>query len=315
MKGLMFLGAGSVVHGAGTRDLEQLGGLARRMPRTSGLVILGSVAIAALPPLGGFASEWLIYLGLVHGGTEAAPGSGFVLLFAVAAMATVGGLAVLCFVRIVGIGLLGQARSDAAARAHESGAGLVAPIAVLAAAAIAMPFVLPRLTGALDPVIGQLTGAALDAGIVRDALTPLAILGAVLWVGIVLGAVAIRRLVRRRRASETWGCGYVAPTARMQYSGASFAEGINRLLPRVLRARIVARPSADLFPSPGQLSADRQDPFTRAAYEPLLDRGARRFGQLRWVQQGLLHIYILYIVLAVVVVVAIVSIRDSWVLP
>jgi hypothetical protein len=63
------------------------------------------------------------------------------------------------------------------------------------------------------------------------------------------------------------------------------------------------------------MKADRQDPFTRAAYEPLLDRGARRFGQLRWVQQGLLHIYILYVVAAVVIVIAVVSLRDYWVLP
>jgi formate hydrogenlyase subunit 3/multisubunit Na+/H+ antiporter MnhD subunit len=315
MKGLMFLGAGSVVHGAGTRDLEQLGGLAKRMPRTTTLMILGSVAIAALPPLGGFAGEWLIYLGLAHGGIEAAPGTGLLLLLVVAAMAMVGVLAMLCFVRIIGIGLLGQPRSDAAARAHESGGGLVGPIAVLAAATIAMPFLLPLLVGALEPVIGQVTTVKLDTGVARDALAPLAILGVVLWLGIGLGSVAIRRLVRRRKQAETWGCGYVAPTARMQYSGASFAEGIHRMLPRVMRARIAARPSSELFPSPGQLSADRQDPFTRAAYEPLLDRGARRFGQLRWVQQGLLHFYILYVVLAVVVVVAVVSLRDYWVLP
>ncbi|MEO9184353.1 MAG: proton-conducting transporter membrane subunit, partial [Kofleriaceae bacterium] len=80
MKGLMFLGAGSVVHGTGTRDLAQLGGVAKRMPRTAALEILGSIAIAALPPLSGFASEWLIYLGLVHGGTEAGAGSGLLLL-------------------------------------------------------------------------------------------------------------------------------------------------------------------------------------------------------------------------------------------
>ena len=315
MKGLLFLGVGSLLHGAGTRDLEQMGGLVKRMPRTGALVILGTVAISALPPLNGFASEWLIYLGLAHGGTEAGPGSGLLLLFVIAVMATVGVLAVLCFVRIVGMGLLGQPRSDAAAHAHESGKGLVWPMVILAAAAVAMPFLLPLLVGALEPVVLQLTGARFDAGAVGDALAPLAILGVVLWIAIVLAFVAIRRLVRRQRQADTWGCGYLAPTPRMQYSGASFAEGIHRLLPRLLRARIVAQPSTELFPSPREMKADRQDPFTRAAYEPLLDRGARRFGQLRWVQQGLLHIYILYVVLAVVVVIAIVSLRDYWVLP
>jgi hypothetical protein len=164
-------------------------------------------------------------------------------------------------------------------------------------------------------VLAQLTDGKLDVGVVTDALAPLMTLGVVLWAGAVVAALAAWRLVRRRREAETWGCGYAAPSARMQYSGASFAEGIHRLLPRVLRARITATHSTELFPSPANLSADRQDPFTRSAYEPLLDRGARRFGQLRWVQQGLLHLYILYVVLAVVAVIAIVSIRDYWVLP
>ena len=75
------------------------------------------------------------------------------------------------------------------------------------------------------------------------------------------------------------------------------------------------QPSTELFPSPRQLSADRQDPFTRSAYEPLLDRASRRFSQLKWVQHGQLHLYILYIVLTVVGVLTIVSLRDPWVLP
>jgi NADH:ubiquinone oxidoreductase subunit 5 (subunit L)/multisubunit Na+/H+ antiporter MnhA subunit len=285
------------------------------MPRTTTLVIVGSLAIAALPPLNGFASEWLIYLGLIHGGVGASPGAGLLLLFAVAAMAAVGVLAALCFVRLVGIGLLGRPRSDLAAHAHESGAGMLGPMAALAIATVAMPFLLPLLADALQPVIGQLAGSRVDATIVGAALAPLSILGIVLWTGFAVGAVLIRRLLRRRRESETWGCGYVAPTARMQYSGASFAEGIHRLLPRVLRAKIVVPPSTELFLSSGEMSADRRDPFTRSAYEPLLDRGARRFGQLRWVQQGRLHLYILYLVLAVVVTIAVVSLHDYAVLP
>jgi formate hydrogenlyase subunit 3/multisubunit Na+/H+ antiporter MnhD subunit len=315
MKGLMFLGAGSLLHGAGTRDVEQMGGLAKRLPRTALAMIVGSLAISALPGLNGFASEWLIYLGLAHGGTEAAPGTGMLLLFAVATLATVGVLAVLCFVRIVGLALLGQPRSEAAAHAHESSNGMVAPMIVLGAIAIALPFVLPVLAAALDPVVAQLGAGSAASHAVSDALEPLAIIGAVLWGGGVLAFLAIRRVSRRRRESDTWGCGYVKPTPRMQYSGASFAEGIHRLLPNVLRARIAAPQSTDLFPAPGNLSADRQDPFTRVAYQPLLDRGARRFGKLHWVQQGLLHFYILYVVLAVVVVIVIVSIRDYVVLP
>ncbi|HEY6038197.1 MAG TPA: proton-conducting transporter membrane subunit [Kofleriaceae bacterium] len=315
MKGLMFFCAGSVVHATGTRDLEQMGGLAKRMPLTGALMILGSVAIAALPPLNGFASEWLIYLGLARGGVGAAAGSGLLLLAAIAAIATVGVLGALSFVRMIGVGLLGQPRSEAAARAHESHRGLVAPMVALAAATVALPFLLPLLAKALEPVLAEVVGTHLDTGVATDALAPIATLSATLWLGGIAVFAAVRRSLRRRREAETWGCGYVAPTARMQYTGASFAEGIHRLLPRVLRAKIAAPQTTELFPATGELRADRQDPFTRAAYEPLLDRGARRFGQLRWVQQGVIHLYILYVVVAAVVVTAIVSIRDYLVLP
>ncbi|TMQ27622.1 MAG: oxidoreductase, partial [Deltaproteobacteria bacterium] len=146
MKGVMFLGAGSVLHGTGTRDLETMGGLMRRMPRTGALFVLGAVAIVGLPPLAGFASEWLVYRGLIDGGLAPGGDAGWILLllFAVAVLAAVGALATLCFVRIIGVALLGQPRSAAAARAHESGAGMIAPIAALSAGIVVMPFAAPH---------------------------------------------------------------------------------------------------------------------------------------------------------------------------
>jgi hydrogenase-4 component B len=287
----------------------------KRMPRTSALIVLGTIAIAALPPLNGFASEWLMYLGLTRVGAEAGAGGGLWTIFAVAALATVGVIAVLCFVRLVGLGLLGQPRSDAVDHAHESGRGMLYPMIALAAAAIALPFVLSALSGALAPVIHTLTGQSYDLDTVGDALAPITILSATIWGAAIAAYLVVKRLSRRRRTVETWGCGYTVPSARMQYTGASFAEGLNRLLPRVMRERIVVKPTTELFPPPRQLSADRQDPFTRGAYEPLGDRMAKRAGQLRWMQAGLLHLYVLFIVAAILIAVTVVSVRDWWVLP
>ena len=315
MKGLMFLGAGSLLHGAGTRDIGRMGGLMKRMPRTGALLVIGSVAIAAVPPLNGFASEWLMYLGLARIGTEPGTGGGLWTIFAVAALAMVGVIAVLCFVRLIGLGLLGQPRSETAEHAHESGRGMLVPMIALAITAIGLPFALPILASALEPVIGVLTGRSYDLGVIGDTLAPITVLSGAIWAAGIAAFLVVRRLSRRQRAGATWGCGYTVPSARMQYTGASFAEGLNRLLPRVMRERIVVTPSTDLFPAPGQLNADRQDPFTRAAYEPVVDRMARRAGQLRWMQAGLLHLYVLFIVAAIVIAVTVVSIRDWWVLP
>lgn len=317
MKGLMFLGAGSLLHATGTRDLERMGGLLPRMPRTGGMIVLGAVAIAGLPPLAGFTGEWLVYRGLIDGGLASNTGAGPVLwmLFAIAALAAVGVLAALCFVRIVGIALLGRARTAAAARAHESSAGMLVPMAVLAGGIVAMPFVAPWLVVWFSPVVGHAAHAAISTAAAADALAPIGWLSLALWAALAGGLIAMRRLAARSRGDDTWGCGYAAPTPRMQYTSASFAETMLLLLPRALRARTAVRREPVPFPRAGALASDRGDPFTRSAYEPLFERLGKRFAQLRWVQQGATHLYVLYIVVTVVGVLAAVAIHDWWVLP
>jgi formate hydrogenlyase subunit 3/multisubunit Na+/H+ antiporter MnhD subunit len=116
MKSLMFLSAGSILHATGTRDIEQLGGLMTRMPWTASPMALGSVAIAALPPLNGFASKWLLYLALLQCVSATTLDQGLTGLLAVGMLALVGGLEPVTFVRLTGIALLGSARSIAAGR-------------------------------------------------------------------------------------------------------------------------------------------------------------------------------------------------------
>jgi formate hydrogenlyase subunit 3/multisubunit Na+/H+ antiporter MnhD subunit len=313
MKGLLFLSAGSLVHSTGTRDLEKLGGLLRRMPRTGALMIVGAVAIAALPPLAGFSSEWLVYRGLALGGVERAPGEGLATLFGFAALATVGVLAALAFVRLIGVALLGTPRSEAAAHAHESSLGLVGPVFALAIGVVAAPIAAPWLVRLFEPVAGQLAGTPVAHAQVADAITPIAILAGALSAALVAAFILLSRMSRRRAVDDTWGCGYAAPSARMQYTGASFSDSLERLLPGRLRSRVAVERDTDPFPTPrAGLTSDRRDPFTRAGYEPFLDRLARRFAQLRWVQRGMLHLYVVYIVVTVVGALAAVSLHDWW---
>jgi formate hydrogenlyase subunit 3/multisubunit Na+/H+ antiporter MnhD subunit len=323
IKGLLFLGAGSVLHGGGTRDLERLGGLLRRMPWTGAAVILGAVAIAGLPPLSAFASEWLIYMGLLGGGVRAASaGHGLLLLFASTGLAMLGVMAAMCFLRVVGVALLGQPRSAHAAQAHESGRWMLAPLAILGAATILMSLLAPRLVTLLALPVRQLAGAPLDAGIASVELRPITAMALALWAALLLVALVLAALVRRRRAvqpaapavtrDETWGCGYLAPTARMQYTGRAFAELLTGLLPPPLRGVVLAREPASLFPQPGSLSVDCTDPLMRSVYQPFFDRWARRFSRLRWMQRGVLHAYLFYILVALVAGLAWASARRWW---
>jgi hypothetical protein len=109
---------------------------------------------------------------------------------------------------------------------------------------------------------------------------------------------------------QTWGCGYAAPTVRMQYTGRSFSEMLaERLLPAPLRPRITARAPEAIFPHEGELTSDTVDPFTRGVYQPFLARWADRFARLRWLQQGILHVYILYILVVLVIALGWTSVR------
>ena len=299
MKGLMFFCAGSVLHGSGTKDMEKLGGLMKRMPHTGLAMVVGAVAIAGLPPLNGFVSEWLLYLGLMGGDLSRGGSVSIAALLGTGVLACIGGLAALCFVRLIGIVLLGEGRSHAAQHAHESSIGMRGPIMGLVVASAAMAIFPGTLLRIFSPVASQLFGAAVAERIDQVARS-VGVMGAVsaaVWLGLGL-AVLLWALLRgpRTQAVETWGCGYVAPTARMQYTARSFSEFVSyRLLPRSMRARIEKKMPASPFPGASSFSSRSTDPLTRGVYEPFFARWADRFTRLRWIQQGALHIYLLYI--------------------
>jgi hydrogenase-4 component B len=315
MKGSMFLLAGNLLHGTGTRDLEQLGGLARRMPFTAALLTLGAVALSALPPLNGFVSEWLMYLGLMRLGSEG--GGSLVALLVVGGVALVGALAALCFARLFGVALLGQPRSRPAAKAHESSPWMLGPIFALALASVGVALAPVQVLGALALARAQVLGAALAPLTAADeaSLGTLGTFNLALWGLLLAGALGYRALLRRRPAAvaDTWGCGYAAPTPRMQYGARSFSElASEHMLPRLLRARLTRTPPAGLFPGRSSLEGDDTDPATRGIYEPAFARFAGRMSTFAWVQRGQLNSYLSYVLLALVAALLWVTL-GSWV--
>lgn len=303
MKSLMFLCAGSVLHGAGGRDMERLGGLMKRMPRTGVAMALGAVAIAALPPLNGFVSEWLIYLALLHGGLEFSGGGSVVMLLGVGVLALVGAMALLCFVRLIGIVLLGEPRSDEARHAHESSRWMTAPLALLAGLCVVAALFPGVLVKAFTGVIGEVFGVArepFEAALnTSSALGVLGGVNAVIW-GLIGLVTLLFILVRRRggvTADATWSCGYLAPAASMQYTGQSFSEMmVSRLLLKSFRPKAhVVVPDA-VFPVTGKMTTSYPDTLSRVLYQPLFNWLAGRFARLRWLQQGKIQYYMMYFV-------------------
>src|SRR5205823_14106598 len=162
-KGLLFLGAGSVLHATHTRNMEEMGGLAKRMPQTALFFLVGAVAISALPPLNGFVSEWLTYQSLLQGyGTTT---SLIRLMFPLggAMLALTGALAAACFVKAFGITFLAQPRSEHAEHAREAAPSMCLGMAVLTVACVMLGLFPTTFIRLMDPITQQLTGQQIGA--------------------------------------------------------------------------------------------------------------------------------------------------------
>jgi formate hydrogenlyase subunit 3/multisubunit Na+/H+ antiporter MnhD subunit len=320
-KGLLFLGAGSVLHATGTRDLDLLGGLARRMPVTAATFAIGALAIAALPPLNGFVSEWLLLQALVHSLPSSTAAVSVTMPVAVAVVALTGGLAVATFVKAYGTGFLAMPRSAAADAARESprtmqvGLGLLAAVCVvlgLAPTALVSP--MTRAARVLGPLADgrplRADGLRVELAGVQSTLSPL-LLATGLLVALVATA-AVVRIVRSAptvRGVETWGCGRSVQTARMEYTATSFAEPLQRVFDDVLRPDLDIdvdhQAESRYFVEAVRYRQGIRDGVEHRLYTPVL-RAAEWWGRAaRQLQNGSIHRYLAYAMVALIAVLVI----------
>ena len=304
MKGLMFLGAGSVAHRCHSKDLEQLGGLYGRMPYTALVLLIGATAMAGLPPMNGFVSEWLMYSGLLHAVLSAEGGVVVAVMAAIAGASLIGAIAALCFSRLIGIALLGTPRTPRAEAAKESSRWMVLPMILLALLNVALAVSPLTFTTLFRPVISQLIGPAGVASNSQLELAPISALNCGLFVILVVcvGVAVLVQAKKRVRASETWGCGYPTLSGRQQYTGRAFSQLFtSSILPRSMGPHGAAQAPRGFFPSTSRIANEMVDPLTRGVYEPFFKNWANRFVRLRFMQQGILHVYVLYILVTLLV--------------
>jgi hydrogenase-4 component B len=253
-KGLLFLGAGSVLCRTHVRNMEELGGLARRMPWTAGLFLLGAIAISALPPLNGFVSEWLTFQALLGGASLFHGPSGLGVVFSAAMLALTGGLAATCFAKAFGVTFLGRPRTSHAEHATEAPPSMIAGMMWLAAACVVLgvaPGYAMRLldapTAALlhGPVASAVVTAhgplVLATGLTASGTAATAIsmtLVAALLLALTAIGWVVRRGLRRAppRAAPTWTCG-MSPTARFDYTATAFAKPLRLVFAALYRPR------------------------------------------------------------------------------
>ena len=309
-KGLLFFGAGAVLHATGTRNIERLGGLLKRMPWTGATFLIGAAAISGLPPLNGFTSEFLIYLGAFKGITGLDPGRLVAMLVVIAGLALIGGLAAACFAKAFGMVFLGEPRSDAAAGAHEAGFAMRLPMVVLAAACILVGLLAPFLLRFLHPVLCTVTASGLAPAAVLEYLTAASgslfvFLAAVSVFLALLALILVLRawllLGRDVREGVTWDCGFARPAARMQYTASSFAQPLVDLFRAFLWTRRTCVRPQGYFPGEASLRTETPDLFREGLFAPLFLKIERILGSLRWLQHGRVQLYVLYIAVVILV--------------
>jgi hydrogenase-4 component B len=323
-KGCLFLGAGAVQHATGTRDLDQLGGLARRLPLTAALFGVGALAITAVPGLNGFASEWLLLESFLHGFADPRPAAVITLLAGVAVLAITGGLTVVAFVKAFGVGFLGQPRTPAAGQSHEVAPSMLTGMGLLAALCLGLGLapglVLPPLDRAVTVALAVRASAPLRPGIGLalagrvGAIEPaLVVVG--LMTALVVGWSLLRLAARpsglaHPRASEAWGCGREVQTARMEITATSFAEPLQRVFVDVLRpdhdVEVTHADESRYFPQALTYQSQIDDALELSLYRPVID-AVVRWGRLaRRVPNGSVHRYLAFGFVTLILVLALV---------
>ncbi len=305
-KALLFLGAGSVIHAMATREIDRMGGLLRPMPWTAVSFIIGAVAICGLPPLNGFVSEFLIYLGLFNG-TIGGSGAGVIgTALATPALALIGGLAVACFVKVVGIVFLGAPRFQLQPP-HESGWSMRIPMVILSLVCLAI--------GIFPAAVGPLLESAVAVWLPRPAELPaLATVAPLNWITVLAIALIALSLLTwlwyRRRlqqssvaSASTWGCGYLAPTSRMQYSASSFAGLLVDIFAGILHPERHAPKIRGPFPDRPHFESHVPETVLERVYLPFLAWAYSKVLPIRNLQHGQIHLYILYTFLTLVLLI------------
>jgi hydrogenase-4 component B len=303
-KALLFLGAGAFERAVGALNVDRLGGLLRRMPWTGGAFLVAAMAIAGLPPLNGFASEWLTLQALLHVPAYGHVADGVAGAVALAALAGTAALAVFCFVKVVGLVLLGRPRTAAAAAAEEAAPPLRAAVVFLALACVVLGVAPGLLFGALAGLAPWAGGYAVHAGLPLPGTGSLATVGVAVALVAVTGALALARSRRSAAPAPTWACGQLVEPA-LEWTSAGFTKPLRLVLEAVLRPQreIAARSERGVLQEVAY-SGHVPHLIEEHVYRRVTRLSLAAAAQARRLQSGSLGTYVAYLIGLVVVLLA-----------
>ncbi len=321
-KGLLFLCSGSIHVATGTKDIEKLGGLVKRMPQTAASFLVGAMAISALPPLSGFVSEWLIFQVFFAGLRDAASGGKLFFAGMMACLALTSALAAACFVKAFGVTFLAMPRSRAAAEAGEVSLSMRSAMVFLAALTVALGLgagLVWKILCAVAASFLEAPAAAWDGllsgswGLIRfpgtDAClrTPMIMLALSAGIAVVYAFV---RLVSRKHSvtvGRTWDCGYYRLDYRTEYTATAFSKPFRIAFGFFLLPYRKTEKIRDSFYHVKEFSYETATTpvFKRYLYDPVVGGLFRLAQYVRGFQMGSIHWYLAYVFVTILVLVVI----------
>jgi hydrogenase-4 component B len=303
-KSLLFLGAGSFERAVGSLELDRLGGLLRRMPWTGGAFFAGAVAIAGLPPLNGFASEWTTLQSLLHVPAYGGVADGTAGAIALAALAATAALAALCFVKVLGLVLLGPARRDAVSHAEEVPGAMRAGVVALAAGCVLLGLAPGLLFGSLVGLAPWAVEAPATVGLDLPGTGDFRSGGVALALAALVGALALLRGRRVAAPAPTWACGQLVER-QLDWTSAGFTKPLRLVLEDVLRPEreVAVRAERGVVT---EVAYEGRVPhhFEERLYRPVTALAMAGAHHARRVQGGRLGVYVAYLLGLVLVVLA-----------
>jgi hydrogenase-4 component B len=313
-KGLLFMGAGSLLYATHTRNMEEYGGLIRKMPWTAFFFLVGAISISALPPTNGFVSEWLTFQSLFLSFMLPDPLMKILIPIGAAMLALTGALAVACFAKAFGISFLAMPRSHHAQHAQEVPMPMRLGMGALAAACVVLGLAPTVVIPMIDGVTAPFTGTQLAPSLVSDrgwALTPmgtafasistpvLMLLLAVIVPAVLVGVFVVAGRLNRR-FYKTWGCG-ITLKPRMEYTATGFAQPIRQVFSTIYRPTVKVEKdmleTSKYFARRMRFEVHIEPTFQRYLYDPVVRVFNVLANRVRVVQAGSLHLYLAYIFL------------------
>ncbi len=317
-KALLFYTAGNVYQATHTLDIEKLGGLIKKMPQTGILFLIAALAICGLPPFNGFISEFILYTGLYHWLQNAQMGSLLSVIFTVTALAMIGGLALMCFTKAFGIVFLGNPRQAFQHEVKEVPLPQLIPLYVIAAFILLIGLFPKTFLDILILPVQQFTNLQQlpFEGFQGHDLDALVSISHASWylIIMILLLLGIKKWVLHTRTvsvSPTWGCGYTAPTAKIQYTASSFVKTYSKLFGIFFIIPKKEKEIKGIFPIEAHLETHPYDKIEKWLIDIPIVKFKIFLGRFRFIQNGKLQFYILYGIIFIISIISIPLLYDK----